>query len=99
VDRTWCGWARTTRSIWRVEGLTSSKFNMAHFDALPKAVRVALANANHNWNCSQVRRVMTARSKKKKRFTSAEIIDVVRTRDNKLTARYYDALSRGERLS
>jgi hypothetical protein len=65
--------------------------NMAHFDASPKAVRVALANANRNWNCSQVRRVMTARSKKKKCYTSAEIIDVVRTRDNKLAARYYDA--------
>lgn len=75
-------------------GISTSGFDMNDFDRLPKAAREALANANHNWNCSQAYKALRTR-RYGKRFTQAEFIARVREHDAVLTSDYYVALSEG----
>lgn len=75
-------------------------FNMKDFDALPREVRQALANSNHNWNCTQTRKAMTGRLKgtKRRKWSAAEIVAKVQDSDAKLLADWYVKLSIGHRF-
>jgi hypothetical protein len=75
-----------------------SGFKMADFDALPKGVRQALANANHNWNCTQINRAMKRGVRmggKLRKFKSAEIISKIAEHDAKQAAAHYAYLETG----
>jgi hypothetical protein len=78
--------------------VSNSGFNMADFDALPKGVRQALANANHNWNCTQINRAMKRGVRmggKLRKFKSAEIISKIAEHDAKQAAAHYAYLETG----
>lgn len=64
--------------------------NMGAFDKLPKAVRVALANADHNWSGAQVLKEM--RKRKNKRVPNAAgFADFIREHDANKHKRDADA--------
>jgi hypothetical protein len=73
---------------------------MKDFDALPAELRAAMANANHNWNCTEARKAITGRLKgtKRRKISVAEIIGHMRAKEKALADAYYEKLAVGARL-
>jgi Family of unknown function (DUF6525) len=55
--------------------------SMKAFDGLPKAIRQALANADHNWSGQQIARVRRAKRFQDKVGTVAQTVATIREQD------------------
>ena len=64
---------------------------MSTFDQLPKCIRVALANANHNWSCEEADDALFY-------MEEHELIGRIRRIDMKRAEEHYALLAAGKRL-
>jgi hypothetical protein len=76
----------------------TSRDAMADYDRLPKALREALANANHNWSASQIYLATKTRAKGRKRYSTAEVLARVVVNDQRKADAYYAHLESGARF-